>query len=246
MVATRKDRGNSWASRAPLNDDRAPLVAKLVEATFSSWACSWGPGGCFVVSWLVDSLYPPPNCELERTSRFRRWHRPSRSFSWSGKRRLAFFFSVKATLVTSRMSRWTAGCAVLKSAPSGSQRGAEPTTCKGPERLLRTSAVSDLDVPTTYHKCVSRVFKSLSLRTVRMPQQRPVSARTSTSVTRTRSSFSAFALTETHIVKVTGKGATTTLPIPSPSHPCSRRRDRRSKLRKARRTKHEDKVSISI
>ena len=46
------------------------------------------------------------------------------------------------------------------------------------------------------------------------------------------------AFTVTHIVKVTGKGATTTLPIPSPSHPCSRRRDRRSKLRKARRTKH--------
>ena len=51
-----------------------------------------------------------------------------------------------------------------------------------------------------------------------------------------------------HIVKVTGSGngATTTLPIPSPSHPCSRRRDRRSKLRKARRTKHENKESISI
>ena len=35
MAATSKDRGNSWASRAPLNDDRAPIVAKLVEATFS-------------------------------------------------------------------------------------------------------------------------------------------------------------------------------------------------------------------
>ena len=57
-------------------------------------------------------------------------------------------------------------------------------------------------------------------------------------LSRTRSSFefSAFAFTVTHIVKVTGKGATTTLPSPSPSHPCSRRRDRRSKLRKARRT----------
>ena len=126
------------------------------------------------------------------------------------------------------------------------QRGAEPTTCKGAERLLRTSAVSNLDVPTTYHKCVSWISKSLS-RTVRMPQQRPVSARTSTSVPRTRSSFSAFAFTVTHIVvKVTGKGATTTLPIPSSSHPCARRRDRRSKLRKARRTKHENKESISI
>ena len=34
MAATRKDRAR--ASRAPLNDDRAPIVAKLVEATFSS------------------------------------------------------------------------------------------------------------------------------------------------------------------------------------------------------------------
>ena len=36
MAATRKDRGNSWAGRAPLNDDRAPIVAKLVEAA------AWG------------------------------------------------------------------------------------------------------------------------------------------------------------------------------------------------------------
>ena len=36
MAATRKDRGNSWASRAPLNDDRAPIVVKLVEATFQA------------------------------------------------------------------------------------------------------------------------------------------------------------------------------------------------------------------
>ena len=39
MAATRKDRGNSWVTRAPLNDDRAPIVAKLGEAgeaTFSS------------------------------------------------------------------------------------------------------------------------------------------------------------------------------------------------------------------
>ena len=75
---------------------------------------------------------------------------------------------------------------------------------------------------------------------------KPVLARTSTTVPRTRSSFSAFAFTVTHIVKVTGKGAATTLPIPSPSHPCSRRRDRRSKLWKARRTKHPNKESIPI
>ena len=79
----------------------------------------------------------------------------------------------------------------------------------------------------------------------------PVLARTSTSVPRTRSSFefiafASAAFTVTHIVKVTGKGATTTLPSPSPGHPCSRRRDRRSKLRKARRTKHPNKESIDI
>ena len=96
------------------------------------------------------------------------------------------------------------------------QRGAEPTTYKGPERLLRTSAVRlragrphnlpqvrflSLQVFVTY--CMNATTK-------------PVLARTSTSVPRTRSSFSAFAFTVTHIVKVTGKGATTTLPIPSP------------------------------
>ena len=41
------------------------------------------------------------------------------------------------------------------------------------------------------------------------------------------------------------KGATTTPPIPSPSHPCSRRQDSRNELRKARRTKHENEESIS-
>ena len=41
MAATRKDRGNSWASRAPLND-RAPIVAKLVEATFQAEPAAGG------------------------------------------------------------------------------------------------------------------------------------------------------------------------------------------------------------
>ena len=125
------------------------------------------------------------------------------------------------------------------------QRRAEPTTCKGPERLLRTSAVSGLDVPTTYHKSG---FLSLQVFVTYCANAttKPVLARTSTSGPRTRSSFSAFACTVTHIVKVTGKGATTTLQIPSPSHPCSRRRDRRSKLRKERRTKHPNKESIPI
>ena len=65
---------------------------------FQAAACSWGPGGCFVVCWLVDSLYPPPNCGLERTSRFRRWHRPSKDLV-SGVWR--FFFFVRTTIVAS-------------------------------------------------------------------------------------------------------------------------------------------------
>ena len=110
------------------------------------------------------------------------------------------------------------------------QRGAEPMTCKGPECLLRTSAVSNLDIPTTYHNWAQVRFFSLQVFVTYCANAttKPVSARTATSVPQTRSSFSTFAFTVTNIVKVTGKGATTTLPIPSPNHPCSRRRDRRS------------------
>ena len=126
------------------------------------------------------------------------------------------------------------------------QRGAEPTTCKGPERLLRTSA-ADLDVPTTYHK--SRAFLvSSSLCHVLCECHNKAGVGTNVDI-RSSNLFLGQRIclhSDTHRrVKVTGKGATTTLPIPSPSHPCSRRRDRRSKLRKARRTKHENKESIS-
>ena len=34
MAATRKDSGNSWASRAPLNDDRAPIPGR----SWPSWS----------------------------------------------------------------------------------------------------------------------------------------------------------------------------------------------------------------
>ena len=244
MAATRKDCGNSWASRAPLNDDRAPTVVKLVEATFSSWACSWGPGGCFVVCWLVDSLYPPPNCGLERTSYFRRWHRPSKDLFRgvvSGVRRFFFFFFGRTTIVASLDGQQDVQCSKVhllaeRSWTDDMQRPwASPSNVGGlrpgrPQNLPQVRFLS-LQVFVTY--CANATTK-------------PVLARTSTFVPRTRSSFSAFAFTVTHIVKVTGKGATTTLPIPSPSHPCSRRRDCRSKLRKARRTKHENKESISI
>ena len=229
-----KPRTAEWWPRS----DPRPFVAKFFEATFSSWACSWGPGGCFVVCWLVDSLYPPPNCGLERTSRFQRWHRPSKDLFRevvSGVWRFFFFF-VGTTIVASL--DWQQDVRLLAERSwTDDMQGpwASPSNVRGlragrPHNLPQVRFLS-LQVFVTY--CANATTK-------------PVLARTSTPVPRTRSSFSAFAFTVTHIVKVTGKGATTTLPIPSPSHPCSRRRDRRSKLRKARRTKHSNKESISI
>ena len=47
---------------------------------------------------LSAANYPPPNCGLERTSRFRRWHRPSKDLV-SGVWR--FFFFVRTTIVAS-------------------------------------------------------------------------------------------------------------------------------------------------
>ena len=159
---------------APLNDDRVPIVAKLVEATFSSWACSWGPcRWLFVVCWLLDSLYPQPNCGLERTFRFRSWHRPSKDLFRGVVGGVWRFFFRKN--YHRRISRWTAGCAVPKSAPSGreelNRRHARvlSVSFERPRSPTWMSPVSDLDVPTTYHKCVSWVFKSLS-PIVRMPQ----------------------------------------------------------------------------
>ena len=95
--------------------------------------------------------YPPPNCGLERNSRLRRWHRPSKDLFRgviSGVWRFFFFF-VGTAIVASLNGQQDVQCS---NCTVCLKRGAEPTC---PERLLRTSAVSDLDVPTTYHKCVS-------------------------------------------------------------------------------------------
>ena len=123
------------------------------------------------------------------------------------------------------------------------QRGAEPT-CKGPERHLRRPRSPTWTSPqlTTSAFLESstfqvQVFVTYCANATTKPVRR--------SLPQTRSSFSAFSFTGTHIVKVTSKGATTTPPIPSPSHPRSRRQDSRSELWKARRTEHENKESIS-
>ena len=130
------------------------------------------------------------------------------------------------------------------------QRGTEPS-CRGPESLLRTSARPWSPTWTSPQLTTSAFLEPSSLchadllckcHTKTKPVHR--SARTSTSLSRTRSLFSAFSFTATHPVGATEKGATTTLPIHSPSHTCSRRRDCRNKLRKASRTKHENKESV--
>ena len=113
------------------------------------------------------------------------------------------------------------------------QRGAEPTTCNF-ARALSVSFEHPRSLTWTSPQLTTSAFLESSSLCRALCESR------------TRSSFSAIAFTVTHIVKVTGKGATTTLPIPSPSRPCSWRRDRRSKLRKARRTQHENKESISM
>ena len=104
--------------------------------------------------WSVDSL---------SVAKLRPWENISpptlapavkRSSSRSGKRNYH-----------RRVSRWIAGCAVFKVHLLAERSWADMWLCKGPERILRTSAVSDLGVPTAYHKCVSWVFGSLS-RTV--------------------------------------------------------------------------------
>ena len=132
---------------------------------------------------------------------------------------------------------------MLKSAPSGREElnrrhaRALSVSFERPRSPTWTSP----QLTTSAFLVSSSIFKSLS-STVRMPQQ-------SRCRHERRHPFLELvprsAHLPTHIFQVTGKGATTTLPIPSPSHPCSRRRDRRSKLRKARRTKHENKESIS-
>ena len=138
------------------------------RSNFSKLNLPWQLGDQVVVLSFADwwTHYPPPNCGLERNSRLWRWHRAAKdlfrgliSCAWR------FFFRWNCHR---RVSRWTAGCAVFKSAPSWREEVNRHALT--PERLLRTSAVSNPDVPTTYHKCVSWVFKFLS-RTMRMPQQ---------------------------------------------------------------------------
>ena len=179
--------------------------------------------------------YLLPNCGLERNSRLRRWHRLSKDLFHGVKSGVwrSFFFHWN---YHRRVSTWTAGCAVFKSAPSGREEL---------NRHVRAMSVS-FEIrglrPGRPHN-LPKVFVTYCANVTTKPVRR--SGRTSTSLPRTRSSFSAFCFTVTHIVRVTAKGATTTRPIPSPSHQCSRRRDRQSKLRKERRTKHENE-SISI
>ena len=93
------------------------------------------------------------------------------------------------------------------------ETGTEPT-CKVPERLLRTSGASLARRPPT-NAMLSRVFKVLVTHWCECNITKPVG--TDSPPSTTRSSFNAFAFTLTHIVRVTAKGAATTLAISSSS-----------------------------
>ena len=210
-------------SRAPLNDDRAPIVAKLVEATFSSWACSWGP-----CRWLFCRLLTA-GLTLS-AGKLRTWENISlptlaptlkRSFSWSGWRR--FFFSLELPSSASLDGQQDVQCQKVHLLAERSWTNHMQGTWASPSNVRGLRSGRSHNLPQVCFLSL-QVFVTYCANAT----TKPVSTRTSTSVPRTRSSFSAFAFTVTNIVKVTGKGATTTLPIPSPNHPCSRRRDRRS------------------
>ena len=158
-----------------------------------------------------------------------------RSFSWSGKRCLVFFFFffVRTTIVESLDGQQDVQCSKVRLLAERSWTDDMQGPWASPSNVRGLRAGRPHNLPQV---------RFLSLQVVLCECHNKAGVGTNVDI---RSSFSAFAFTVTHIVKVTGKGATTTLPIPSPTHPCSQRRDRRSKLRKARRTKHPNKESIS-
>ena len=60
MAATRKDRGNSWASRAPLNDDRASALWSWPSWSKQPFQAEPAAGGQVVglslADWWTDSI----------------------------------------------------------------------------------------------------------------------------------------------------------------------------------------------
>ena len=125
---------------------RSSWSKQLVEATFSSWACSWGP------RWLFCRLLTGGLTIRQLTAALRE-HLPSdvgtdreKIFFVKWYAVLVFgvffFFFIRTTIVASLDDCDSSMCSVQKC--TFWQRGAEPT-CKGPERLFRTS---DLDVPS--------------------------------------------------------------------------------------------------
>ena len=126
MAATRKDRGNSWASRAPLNDDhdRAPIVANLRQA--ASWSkqlfqAEPAAGGQVVVLSFADWW----THSIRRQTADLREHLASnvgtdrqKIFSWSGKAAFGVLFfvilcsqltSLRQNILERRFARCTSG-----------------------------------------------------------------------------------------------------------------------------------------
>ena len=169
-----------------------------------------------------------------------------RSFSWSGKRRLAFFFFARTTIVASLDWQQDVQCSKVRLLAERSWTD----DIQGPWALASPSNVRGL-LAGRPHNLPQVRFLSLQVFVTPVLYECHNKAGVGTNVDiRSSNSFLVQRIclhSDTHRQSHWKlKGATTTLPIPSPSHPCSRQRVRRSKLRKARRTKHPNKESISI
>ena len=69
----------------------------------------------------MDFLYPPPNCGLERTSRFRRWHRPSKDLFRGVVSGVWRFFFVRATIVASLDGKQDVQCSKVHPLAAGEE-----------------------------------------------------------------------------------------------------------------------------
>ena len=142
MAATRKDRGNSCHRGQAAHRWMMTALRSLPSWSRQLFQAEPASGG----GWLFCRLLTG-GLTLS-AAKLRTWENISlptlaptfkRSSSWSGRRRLwFFFFFVRTTIVASLDGQQDVQCSKVRLLAGRSW----PTTCKGPECLLRTSAVN--------------------------------------------------------------------------------------------------------